>query len=624
MPDPDADALLGPGTLSSSSPSAVVPAFRADDDGADDDGAAGARRPVTSVFQRCIPGPPWVLNILLSELCERFSFYALRAVLVLFLVERLGWSDDAAISMFFASSALAYYMPLLGGYVADAKLGKFKTIVGFSCIYIAGCFFLALSAFVSPDPVPLGNATVSGSGGGGGDDAAQEAARERAEAESTGGQGESATVQNSAGAAAITVFALVLIAIGTGGIKPNVSSFGADQFADSPGGPDEVGRFFAVFYFCINCGSVASFIVSPILRVNAGYGVTFALPCALLIVATLILWAGRRQYVQKPPGRSPVGIFFHVIVTARRERSSGGVPAGAAGRRGHHWMRAAEGQPGCGPQEVKDSIAVWRQCSVLATLPIFWMLYDQQGSAWTLQAETMDLHGFLEPEQLGVLNPVLILCLLPIFENVIYPAWEASAFGARYPPTPLFRIGVGMLFAALAFVISGLVQATIDGNAHPNSVSVFLQLPQILVISISEILVSVTSLEFAYAQAPNSMKATCTSLYLLTTAVGDTLGAAMYANLGPVMGSSGLFFFCAVMMVLNTVLFVAVARRFVPRNPRADTMDDAVVLGEMGGYEAPAPKPVAAPLPPWDARGGGGEEEEDDDDDDDDAAMGAI
>ena len=143
-------------------------------------------------------------------------------------------------------------------------------------------------------------------------------------------------------------------------------------------------------------------------------------------------------------------------------------------------------------------------------------------------------------------------------------------------------------------------------------------------ISISEILVSVTSLEFAYAQAPSSMKATCTSLFLLTTAVGDTLGAVMYANLAPVMSSSLLFFFCAAMMVLNTFLFAWVARKFVPRNSMTDTMDNSLIVGQMDGYKAPASMAIAA-TKQWDV-------EDDDDDDDeedgdvrgDDAAMDAI
>ena len=95
------------------------------------------------------------------------------------------------------------------------------------------------------------------------------------------------------------------------------------------------------------------------------------------------------------------------------------------------------GEPGCGLQEIRDSISVWRVCSILATLPIFWTLYDQQFSAWVLQAKSMNLHGFVQPEQLGVLDPLLVLVLLPLMQNYIYPRWRRSQLLQKFPPTHL-------------------------------------------------------------------------------------------------------------------------------------------------------------------------------------------
>ena len=94
--------------------------------------------------------------------------------------------------------------------------------------------------------------------------------------------------------------------------------------------------------------------------------------------------------------------------------------------------------------------------------------------------------------------------------------------------------------------------------------SVFLQLPQIFILSTSEILVSITGLEFAYAQAPESMKSTVMALFLLTTAVGDLLGGGLYAALGENISPAALFLLCAVAMVLNTYVFYRVALKFVP------------------------------------------------------------
>lgn len=529
--------------------------------------ASGAEEAGASFLDRYIPGPKWVRKILLSELCERFSFYALRAVLVLYFKGRLGWSSSASISIYFFSAALSYFTPLLGAYVADAKIGKFKTILVFSAIYIAGSFFLSLSAFVSPEPGSITEITSNGSQTPSA--SSLDGCIDTADSDSSRG-GVLKLQERSGGAAAIAIVALILIAIGTGGIKPNVSSFGADQFIGRPGAEKEIGSYFAVFYFCINVGSVVSFIISPLLRVFAGFGVTFALPTILLSIATLIVYSGKRQYIVNKPGRSPLETLATVIKTSLRERKRrrrnneeiDDVDSSTMIKR--HWIEAARGNDGCSEQDVKDTIAVWRMISILATLPLFWTLFDQQGSAWTLQADSMYLHG-IQPDQLGVLNPILVLCLIPIFEKFLYPWYNKSKLGNRYPNTPIRRMGLGMVVAALAFVMSALVQSIIDAN-EAKTVSVFFMLPQIATITVSEILVSITGLEFVYSQAPLSMKSSCMSIFLVTTAIGDVFGGLLYSILGCSLGASSLFLLCAVLMLCNTVFFRWAAKRFVPIN----------------------------------------------------------
>lgn len=201
-----------------------------------------------------IVGPPCVRNIIGNELCERFSYYGLRAILVLYLTEGLNWQEDFAISIYSYWVALAYFMPLLGGYVSDSYLGKYRTIIYFSLIYCSGSIILAVTA-ISPQ--------VWG-----------------------------------------CVLGLILIGIGTGGIKPCVSSFGADQFLTTvaPSKREHaISVFFHVFYFAINLGSVFSFIFTPLLREHAGYDIAFGVPAILLLVATAIFWSARKQYVILPP-----------------------------------------------------------------------------------------------------------------------------------------------------------------------------------------------------------------------------------------------------------------------------------------------------------------------------------
>ena len=438
-------------------------------------------------------GPPYMMNILFTELCERYSYYALRSILVLFFSGPLGWSDSASVSIVFFSASLTYFTPLLGGWIADAKLGKYKTILRFCMVYIVGSCVLTISA--------------------------------------------------AAESSVIAILGLVAIAIGTGGIKPVVSAFGRDQLEHET--PEVRDRFFRVFYFCINVGSVISFIFSPLLKKFVGYPVAFGVPTIFLGIATYTFWAARDSYTKQAPKGSPWNTVIRTIRAARKNKSSDDNT--------RHWIHNARGIDGCSSSDIYETLAVYRVATVLAIFPIYWTLYDQQGSAWTLQAERMNLYG-LEPEQLGVANPLMVLALIPVFDQYIYPNINMS---------PLFRIGVGMIVSALAFVLSAIVEAVIS-SSDDHSVSVFLQLPQIFILSCSEILVSITGLEFAYAQAPESMKSIVMALFLLTTAVGDLLGGGLYAILGEKISPAALFLLCAVAMILNTYVFSRVASKFVP------------------------------------------------------------
>ena len=125
---------------------------------------------------------------------------------------------------------------------------------------------------------------------------------------------------------------------------------------------------------------------------------------------------------------------------------------------------------------------------VFLSLPLFWMLFDQQGSSWTLQAKAMNLWGLL-PEQIGVVNPLLIMALIPLFDKVIYPALRRRG----YSLSPLSRMGAGMVLSCISFLCSAAVQRAIEARGT-GQVAIIWQMPQILIMSIAEILVSVTGL----------------------------------------------------------------------------------------------------------------------------------
>lgn len=433
--------------------------------------------------------PPGVASIIGMECFERFAYYGFRAILTLYLEDDLGLTQSWAISTFEFTSSLAYASPLVGGWLADGGLGKYKTIFYLGSVYCVGLWVLVVAA-----------------------------------------------ARRSLG---LTMVALVLAGLGTGGIKPCVSSFGADQFPDDN---DGVRRYFALFYGAINVGSVASFLLTPLVRARYGYATAFALPAILLGLALMFFVAASDLYVVKNEKKksSDNDNFYTTLRTAVASLLDKDRPLVRGGVVNDDDDVERSWHPRGGPSSENDVMALQRVFRVLVTLPIFWMLYDQQGSVWTLQAKDMRLTWGLQPEQLGVANPVIILLLLPFFEKVAYPRIEARLGKGALAPTA--RIKAGMAVTAVSFVVAALVDAMLP-------LSVLWQLPQIFLISVGEILVSVTGLEYSYAEAPPAYRALVTSAYLLTTAIGDALAGVLYAVLGPFVSRTTLLLACAGAMV---------------------------------------------------------------------------
>ena len=197
-------------------------------------------------------GIPYIIG---NEAAERYSFYGMKAILVIFMTKYLMDSNgevapmaagDAKVWYHLFNSAV-YFTPLLGAILADAFLGKYKTIISLSLVYCAGHFALAL------DDSRLGLS-----------------------------------------------IGLTLIAIGAGGIKPCVSAHVGDQFGKTNG--HLLSKIFAWFYFAINFGAFLSQIMTPVLLDRYGPHVAFGVPGGLMLLATFVFWLGRSQFVHIPAG----------------------------------------------------------------------------------------------------------------------------------------------------------------------------------------------------------------------------------------------------------------------------------------------------------------------------------
>uniref|UniRef100_A0A3B5MQM3 Solute carrier family 15 member 1a n=1 Tax=Xiphophorus couchianus TaxID=32473 RepID=A0A3B5MQM3_9TELE len=372
--------------------------------------------------------PISIFFIIVNEFCERFSYYGMRAVLVLYFKYFLRWDDDLAISIYHTFVAFCYLTPILGAIIADSWLGKFNTIIYLSIVYAIGQVAMAVSA--------IHDITDSDRDG---------------------------SPDNLTFHIVLSMVGLLLIALGTGGIKPCVAAFGGDQFGEHQ---DKQRRtFFSVFYLCINGGSLLSTIITPILRAqNCGiyskskcYSLAFGVPAALMAVSLVVFIMGSGMYYKtKPEGNIMLKVSKCIgfAIKNRYRHKSKQYP------KREHWMDWAE--------EKYDKLLIaqikiaLRVLVLYIPLPMFWTLFDQKGSRWTLQATTMDGNFVrsivIQPDQMQTINPILILTLVPVMDSLVFPLIKKC--GLNF--TPLKKMTVGMIVAALAFVCAAVIQLQID------------------------------------------------------------------------------------------------------------------------------------------------------------------
>ena len=459
------------------------------------------------------PGLPFIVG---NEAAERFSFYGMKSILLVFMTSYLTQPDgtldifsvkeaEAWNHLFMAS---AYFFPILGGILADAYLGKYKTIIYLSIVYCLGHGCLAFMGFMGDTKLWL-----------------------------LGG--------------------LILIAVGSGGIKPCVSSHVGDQF--SVQNKSLLSKVFGWFYFSINLGAFLSGLLTPFLlearnlpgtfggavflnlepligfrnegEIIFGPHYAFGLPGLLMGVATFIFWLGRKDFAHIPPQG---GKYFTETFTFENLKP------------------------------------IFRLSIIFSFVIMFWALFDQIGTSWQIQARSLDrtipdwVPFFAGAEMLAsqvaaVWNPIFILILIPVFSIFIYPMT-----GKILDLTPLRKMSIGFWVMAFAFCIVTVIQYFVDSEI---SLSVGWQILACFFLTASEVLISVTCLEFAYTQAPRRMKSLVMGFFLLTVSFGNFLTSQVKFLLIQEDGTSIMneiqeFCFWTVLIVVTAIAFIFVSRSY--------------------------------------------------------------
>lgn len=468
-----------------------------------------------------IPKIAYILCV--AELAERASYYATTGVFSNFLEYPLpengngagapdpndsngvagalgkGVQFSSALTLLF--TFMAYVFPIFGAWIADTKLGRYKTIM-------LGAGIGAIAHVIM-----------------------------------TGGAAPS-VLQKGQGIAPFMV-SFFLLAIGAGIFKPNVAPTVIDQYTHQreyvktlPSGervlvdPETtIQRIMVIYYGFINIGAFFA-LASTYAEKYVGYWLAFLLPTIIYTLVVVVFVGVQKKIIKKPPMGSELNDFFKITVLACKENKfmfwkkdfwNAAKPEVLA-EKGHivHWNNHL----------VRDVGRTWAACQVFLYIPIYQLNDGGIGAAPTNLAGSMTLNN-APNDLLGNFNALTIIIFTPIIAYGLYPL--LNRLGIRFGR--IKRMTFGMILAAISGVCGGLVQLYVYRTSpcgyqastcdSPSPISVWVELPMVCLGAISEIFVNVTSYEIAYARAPSNMKSCVFSICLFMTALYAAAGEVL-------------------------------------------------------------------------------------------------
>ncbi|XP_077230004.1 protein NRT1/ PTR FAMILY 3.1-like [Tasmannia lanceolata] len=484
--------------------------------------------------------------IFANEVCEKLAVVGFGANMISYLTQQLHMPLTKAANTLTNFGGTASLTPLIGAFIADAFAGRFWTITIASMIYQIGMISLTMSAVLPhlrPPPC-TGNQTCE----------------------------EAAPWQLS-----ILYVSLLLTALGSGGIRPCVVAFGAEQFDESnPTQKTKIWNFFNWYYFCMGLSILVAVTVVVYIQDNIGWGWGFGIPAiamAISIVAFIIGFPLYRNYV---PCGSPLTRLAQVVVAAFRKRNLPPVSdpnslyendkldaaISASGKLLHtnqltFFDKAAvitnEDEikfqaPDITPNlwrlntvhRVEELKAVIRMGPIWASGILLITASAQQGTFSLQQARTMNRHltpSFeIPPGSMSVFTIVSMLTTITLYDRILIPVARRIT-GLNRGISYLRRMGVGFAISVLATLVAGIVETKrkraaadhglIDSPHATIPISVFWLVPQYGLHGIAEAFMSIGHLEFFYDQSPESMRSTATALFWTAISAGSYVSTVL-------------------------------------------------------------------------------------------------
>mmetsp|Transcript_10610 Transcript_10610/g.36677 ORF Transcript_10610/g.36677 Transcript_10610/m.36677 type:complete len:669 (-) Transcript_10610:64-2070(-) len=496
--------------------------------------------------------------VIIVEFGERFNYYTTKILYGSYCTQMLNMTSSEYNIFLNFNDFFNYGTGIIGAYIADAFLGRFKTICASAPIYVAGLVLLTVSA------TPLG-------------------------------YGDWPYYPDSNGGWAYPAFwaSVTIMAIGCGFIKPCVSVFAAEQLKDEHGNdasPRTLERLYLWWYLSINIGSFIGPLAAPLLsggtpagldniigqkyqcstnatlvptcdeycpggcqltpptpaqfeecctgqRIGLNYWLVWgcwSLPMLLLAFSIFYIGAWKPGYIATPAQGSYLGDFFKLLWGSIR-CLDGGKPSDGKPIRCFEKLKGVAGMPN--DRLIDEFRMMLITSSIFVPFSLFWFANSQMYSWGYNQCDpALKIQGWMDCNQMQTMNALSILIAIPIIDFAVYPILAKM----NIKLTHVHKIGAGMVIMGAAIIIMGVIQIFINKNGKylgassssyvwddpddPKQLSIYVQLPVFVLSGVAEVVGNIATLELAYVGSPPSMKSLVMAFGLMTSCGGAIIG----------------------------------------------------------------------------------------------------